>query len=304
MAQCHPGVTVVALGSRDAVGRAAGDFDPGLDPRAEGLAPVVDLDAIATLLEDGAADTLVTSLPHGAWRSLATPGTVLPVATGATPHGSWRVQIGRTGWRTLLIRATASFSSGVRGVRASADSRSVVPLVPPLDVPRSAVTGGVPWTVSTGAVIDLTAGSTAETICRAGELASAAGVGVAPDLSGLTLPSVDPDTVTDSLVGAFRLTKSALSTPLQVSGLVVVDTDLSVGADFGLRGLLVTRGSVHPAGGRIDVIGAVVAGDAGGGSSTLGPLDRVRYDACAIRHAVEQVTHPAPGAAWSTLRLF
>ncbi len=71
LAESHPGVTVVALGSRDAVGRAAGDFDPGLDPRAEGLAPVVDLDGIATLLEDGAADTLVTSLPHGAWRTLA-----------------------------------------------------------------------------------------------------------------------------------------------------------------------------------------------------------------------------------------
>lgn len=71
LAADHPGVTVVALGSRDALGRVAGDFDPGLDPRAGGLAPVVDLDAVAALLEDAAADTLVTSLPHGAWRTLA-----------------------------------------------------------------------------------------------------------------------------------------------------------------------------------------------------------------------------------------
>lgn len=71
LAADHPGVSVVALGSRDAVGRAAGDFDPGLDPRAGNLAPVVDLDGIEARLEDGTCDTLVTALPHGAWRTLA-----------------------------------------------------------------------------------------------------------------------------------------------------------------------------------------------------------------------------------------
>ena len=260
--------------------------------------------ARASAVADSARSLAFAAIADGSWRALTTPGTAYQVATGTTGHGNWRVDIGRTGWRTLVIRGTASMSSGVPGVSARADSRAVVPLVAPLEVPRSAVTGTAPWSVAAGATIDIAGSASAEIICRDGDIVTPTRLAPAPDLSGLSLPAVDPDTVTDSLIGAFRLTRSTVSQPLRIRGMLVVDTDLHIGADLELTGVLVTRGSVHPAGGWLDVVGAVVAGDAGGGASGLGPLDRVRYDACAIRRAVEQVTRAAPGAAWSTLRLF
>jgi N-acetyl-gamma-glutamyl-phosphate reductase len=70
LALAHPGLSVVAAVSRD----TSTSFDalvPGVDPRAEKLPVVVDLDGLAALLADGAVDTLVTCLPHGAWRTLA-----------------------------------------------------------------------------------------------------------------------------------------------------------------------------------------------------------------------------------------
>ncbi len=260
--------------------------------------------ARASAVADSARSLAFAAIADGGWRVLTTPGTAYQVAAGPTAHGNWRVHIGRTGWLTLLVRGTASIASGVPGVSASADSRAVVPLLAPLEVPRSAVTGAAPWSVATGATIDISGAAPTEIICRDGDTVTPTRLAPAPDLSGVSLPAVDPDTVTDSLVGAFRLTRSTVSQPLRIRGMVVVDTDLHIGADLELTGVLVSRGSVHPAGGRLDVVGAVVAGDAGGGASGLGPLDRVRYDACAIRRAVEQVTHPASGAAWSTLRLF
>ncbi|MDZ7632771.1 MAG: hypothetical protein U5K74_15900 [Gemmatimonadaceae bacterium] len=115
---------------------------------------------------------------------------------------------------------------------------------------------------------------------------------------------VDPDTVTDSLVGAFRLTRSRLSVPLRVTGMVVLDSELFLEADLRLTGVLIARGSIRHVSGHLIVTGAVVAGDAGGGHSGLGPGDRVRYDACAIRRAVEHVTSPGPAATWTHLTPF
>jgi hypothetical protein len=84
----------------------------------------------------------------------------------------------------------------------------------------------------------------------------------------------------------------------------VADSDLVVQADLRVTGVLVTRGSVRPAGGRLDVTGAVVSGDVGSGPSALGAGDRVRYDACAIRSAVARVTSPGPTATWTTLAVW
>jgi len=70
LALSHPGLHVVAAVSRD----TSTSFDalvPGVDPRAEKLPVVVDIDGLAALLEDGAVETLVSCLPHGAWRTLA-----------------------------------------------------------------------------------------------------------------------------------------------------------------------------------------------------------------------------------------
>jgi N-acetyl-gamma-glutamyl-phosphate reductase len=71
LAVAHPGLTVVAAVSRDAASTSFDALVPGVDPRAEKLPVVVDVDGLVALLEDGALDTLVTCLPHGAWRTLA-----------------------------------------------------------------------------------------------------------------------------------------------------------------------------------------------------------------------------------------
>jgi N-acetyl-gamma-glutamyl-phosphate reductase len=66
----HPGIEIALLASREFAGKPASAMLPGLDPRAFG-ADVVAPDALAALLEQGAFDTLISCLPHGAWRSLA-----------------------------------------------------------------------------------------------------------------------------------------------------------------------------------------------------------------------------------------
>jgi hypothetical protein len=113
---------------------------------------------------------------------------------------------------------------------------------------------------------------------------------------------IDADTVTGPLTGVFRLTNPNLTHPLFVVGMVVLDSELLVQADLELVGVLVTRGAIQHAGGRLQVTGAVLAGDAGGGHSGLGAGDR--YDACAVRRAVERVTRAGPGATWTTVPLF
>jgi N-acetyl-gamma-glutamyl-phosphate reductase len=81
LAAVHPGLTLVAAVSRDPAAQSLDALVPGVDPRAEELPVVVDLDGLAALLEDGALDTLVCCLPHGAWRTLA----VERPALAATP---------------------------------------------------------------------------------------------------------------------------------------------------------------------------------------------------------------------------
>ena len=71
LALSHPGLQLAALVSREHAGAPASRLLPGLDPRTAGLPPVVDLAALEALLEQGAFDTLVTCLPHGAWSALA-----------------------------------------------------------------------------------------------------------------------------------------------------------------------------------------------------------------------------------------
>src|SRR5262249_41876794 len=52
-------------------GREASEFLPGIDARAAALPEVVEPQALASLLQDDAFDTIATCLPHGAWRELA-----------------------------------------------------------------------------------------------------------------------------------------------------------------------------------------------------------------------------------------
>jgi N-acetyl-gamma-glutamyl-phosphate reductase len=67
----HPGISIAALVSREHAGRPAGELLTGVDGRAAGLPAAVAPDALPRLLAEGAFDTLVACLPHGAWRELA-----------------------------------------------------------------------------------------------------------------------------------------------------------------------------------------------------------------------------------------
>ena len=68
----HPGIALAALVSREHAGEPAERLLPGVDPRAHALPPVVGLDGLEDRLADGAFDTLVACLPHGAWKTLLT----------------------------------------------------------------------------------------------------------------------------------------------------------------------------------------------------------------------------------------
>ena len=71
LAASHPGITLAALASREHAGRPAVEMLPGIDPRGGALPGVVDVPALVALAEADAFDTLVVSLPHGTWLSLA-----------------------------------------------------------------------------------------------------------------------------------------------------------------------------------------------------------------------------------------
>jgi N-acetyl-gamma-glutamyl-phosphate reductase len=76
----HPGLRIAALVSRENSGRPASALLPGLDLRAASLPAVIDVAGLERLLADQGFDTLVTCLPHGAWREIATRAPAL--ATG------------------------------------------------------------------------------------------------------------------------------------------------------------------------------------------------------------------------------
>lgn len=66
----HPGLSVTALVSREFAGRPASELLPGADARAMHLPGPVAPDALPGLLAEGVFDTLVSCLPHGAFRQL------------------------------------------------------------------------------------------------------------------------------------------------------------------------------------------------------------------------------------------
>jgi N-acetyl-gamma-glutamyl-phosphate reductase len=71
LALAHPGLEISALCSREHAGRPAAELMPGVDPRVSALPPVLEPSQVVAMFDDGSCDTLVVSLPHGAWRSLA-----------------------------------------------------------------------------------------------------------------------------------------------------------------------------------------------------------------------------------------
>ena len=67
----HPGITLAALVSREHAGKPATALMPGVDARASMLPSPVAPDALPLLAAEGVFDTLVSSLPHGAFKAFA-----------------------------------------------------------------------------------------------------------------------------------------------------------------------------------------------------------------------------------------
>lgn len=81
LALAHPGVTLAAIGTRDAGGALAASMWAGLGASSVAALPAaVSPEAIPALLESGAADTLVSCLPHGALRALRATHPALDAA--------------------------------------------------------------------------------------------------------------------------------------------------------------------------------------------------------------------------------
>ena len=72
LALAHPGIEIATLVSREYAGQPASALLPGVDGRVTALPVPVAPDALPGLLEAGAFDTLISCLPHGAWKKLAT----------------------------------------------------------------------------------------------------------------------------------------------------------------------------------------------------------------------------------------
>ena len=79
----HPGITLAALVSREHAGRPATSLLPGVDARASKLPSPVTPDALPALAAQGAFDTLVACLPHGAFKAYV------------AEHASWIDQLER-----------------------------------------------------------------------------------------------------------------------------------------------------------------------------------------------------------------
>src|SRR5262245_56829763 len=69
LALAHPGLELAQLVSREHAGRPAHQWLVGLAPRA--LPPAVAPERALHAVCEGAVDTLVVCLPHGAWRARA-----------------------------------------------------------------------------------------------------------------------------------------------------------------------------------------------------------------------------------------
>ncbi len=97
LALAHDGVRIAALVSREHAGRPAAELLPGVDARAAALPAPVAPDALPALFEQGAFDTLVACLPHGAWRAYS------------AEHADWVARLER------VIDLSSDFRDGAAG---------------------------------------------------------------------------------------------------------------------------------------------------------------------------------------------
>lgn len=93
----HDGVQIAALVSREHAGRPAAELMPGVDARAAALPAPVTPDALPALFEEGAFDTLVACLPHGAFKDYC------------AVHGEWISKLAR------VIDLSSDYRDGADG---------------------------------------------------------------------------------------------------------------------------------------------------------------------------------------------
>jgi len=114
LAIAHPGLDLAVLCSREHAGRPANEVLSGLDPRLSPLPEVVDPAGLEGLLTEGAFDTLVVCLPHGAWRTLVGECPALGRVSGspAAPDGG---AAPTSGGLARLIDLSSDFRDGSEG---------------------------------------------------------------------------------------------------------------------------------------------------------------------------------------------
>jgi N-acetyl-gamma-glutamyl-phosphate reductase len=108
----HPGLEVVALGSREHAGAPAESVLVGCDAHARTLPPLRDPAELVSWFERGAADALVSCLPHGAWRTLAAEHPALAALPAWIVDLSADRRDGAGGWAYGLPEA---FRDGLAG---------------------------------------------------------------------------------------------------------------------------------------------------------------------------------------------
>jgi N-acetyl-gamma-glutamyl-phosphate reductase len=115
----HPGLRIIALGSRDLAGQPGSALLAGSDPRSSSLPVIVDVEGLVDRQADGEFDTLVVCLPRGAWKDLARsapslaggPSRILDLSAdhrdgSASPAGGVPYTYGMTEAFRDLVRAS------------------------------------------------------------------------------------------------------------------------------------------------------------------------------------------------------
>jgi N-acetyl-gamma-glutamyl-phosphate reductase len=101
----HPGLALALLCSREHAGRPASALLPGLDPRAGAMPDVCEPGDLEARFAEGAFDTLIACLPHGAFRTFAAEHPALLAGLARVVDLSSDHRDGAGGWTYGLPEA-------------------------------------------------------------------------------------------------------------------------------------------------------------------------------------------------------
>ena len=241
---------------------------------------------------------------------LRVPGQWDTVPVGAGGDTAALAVVGRPAWEHLVVRLAVAMPAGAPGTRAATGRRLDLPLRFDLPMPRVPLTGARPWQTVSGTVLELGRDTPADRRCR-----DTSPAGPALPTAAASPPAIDAlldhprarpldlDSVRAPVDGVVVIGSPArVARPLSVDGVLVVAGDLEIAAPLTVRGLLVAGGSVDTrTGGALRLAGAAWSGDAGGGTSRLGPGDTVRWDPCLVRGARDRLARLASPARWRSV---